>query len=42
MQADKKRPSLYFLFACFSGFVVTSPCGVIAVSHLLDMNVIHS
>ena len=40
MQADKKCFSVYSLFACFSDVVVTGPCDVIAVSHLLDMNVV--
>ena len=42
MQTDKNCHSIYSLFACFSDVVVTWPCDVIAVSHLLDMNVIHS
>ena len=42
MQADKKCPSIYSLFACFNDDVVTWPCDVIAVSQLLDMNFIHS
>mgnify|MGYP001801608753 CR=1 FL=1 len=40
MQTDKKCPSIHSLFACFSDAVVTWPCDVIAVSYLLDMNVL--
>ena len=36
MQVDEKWPSINSLFACFSNAVVTWPCDVIAVSHLLD------
>ena len=42
MQADKKYPSIHSLFPCFSDALVTWPCDVIAVSHILDMKVIYS
>ena len=42
MQVDKKCPSKYSLFACFSDVLVTWLCDIIAVSHILDMNVINS
>ena len=40
MQADKKCPSLYSIIACSDDAVVTWLCDVIAVSSLLDMNII--
>ena len=39
-QADKKCPSKYSVFDCFSDPVVTWPCDVIFASHLLDMNIV--